>query len=162
MRVKIASGKVYEVESLERLVHQLHETSPYRSDSFRAYLDGFVTRLRPLKVWVEPTAEAKRTDEGYARWLGQEMLRVKRWTETTEPTEEEKAEKARLAAEEKARAAAAAKAAGAAAPAAAKPAAAAGEKPAAAPAAAKPATTPAPAAPAKPPAAPQGEEKASE
>ena len=127
MRIKIASGKVYE-GTPEELLRRLHQTSgAYQKDSFRAYLDGFVQRLRPVRVYLEIPPAVKTSDDEFARWLGAEMLRVKRWSETTDATEEEKAEKAaRAAAEAKAKATAAA----AAKPAAQAPAPPAGEKPA--------------------------------
>jgi hypothetical protein len=110
MRIKIASGKVYEGTPSEILA-RLHQTSEaHKKDTFRSYLEGFVERLRPVKVWLEvPDAIRRGGDAGYVNWLGQELLRTRRWSETTDPTEEEKAEKAaKAAAEAKAKAAAAA------------------------------------------------------
>lgn len=150
MRIKILSGKVYE-GAPEDILKRLHESSAYRSDSYRSYLDGFIERLLPYaRVELVPPATVKGSDLDYARWLAAELLRTKRWNETTDATEEEKAEKAaKAAAEAKAKAAAAAAAKAAEASAApAKPAPAAAGVEAAKPAPPAAASTPTPAKPA--------------
>ena len=161
MRIKIQSGRVYEGEP-EDILKRLHETSAYKNDSYRSYLDGFIERVLPYaRVEIVPPEAVKRSDLEYGRWLSAELLRTKRWNETTDATEEEKAEKAaKAAAEAKVKAAAAAAAKAAAPPAAAAgtpaPGGAAQPAPANPAEAAKPAaadtkpTAPAPAPPAEP------------
>ena len=54
MRIKLPSGKVWE-GSPEELLHRLHESSEaYKAQPFMGYLEGFVERLRPVKVWIDP------------------------------------------------------------------------------------------------------------
>lgn len=114
MRIKVASNRVYEGNP-EQVLRVLHQTSAaLKAEPFRQYLEGLVRRLRPVKVWLDPPAHLVRgSDDDFARWLGAELLRVGRWSETDAPTEEEKEAKAAAAAAAKA---AAAKAAPSAAP----------------------------------------------
>ena len=108
MRIEIKSTRVYETGSPRELLRQLHATSTFETDSFRDYLTGFVKRLRPLQVWLEPPERsAQASDDEYADWLSSEMLRLGLWKETDADTTEEKEAKARAAAKAKKKAAAA-------------------------------------------------------
>ena len=106
MRIKIASNRVYE-GTPEEILHRLHRTSTaYKNIGFRSYLEGFIERLRPIPVWLEPPESiVNGTDDAFADWLGSELMRVGRWSETTNPTEEEKEVKAKAVAEAKKKAA---------------------------------------------------------
>ena len=73
MRIKIASNRVYE-GTPEEILQRLHRNSATLKDgSFRNYLEGFIERLRPIPVWLDPPAEVtKGSDDAFASWLGSE------------------------------------------------------------------------------------------
>jgi len=107
MRIKVASNRVYD-GAPDEILRRLHRTSDrFQNLPFREYMDGMIERLRPVKVWLEvPEHMKSASDDEFAKWLGSEMLRVGRWSETNAPTEEEKEVKAKAAAEAKKKAAA--------------------------------------------------------